>query len=221
MTRKERYIRLPIIVFLLLCSINPVDSFAAKKKPNKKKASASSNKGFGAAPPTVEEVAAKFKTRLPENAGSLPCPCGVSGALYSNCCQPYHLGTKSVETPLRVLQTRYSAFCYRLVPFIIQTTHPTCRDYKENKVTWAKDLNREGMFDSTEFVELIPGETQGDDEKATLEFQVRMRSKDGEKSETVVSEKSVFLRDAKGLWSYSTGEVRSQAAGLEDAILNP
>merc|ERR1712151_761634 len=109
---------------------------ASKRKPNKakgkggKKGFASNLKGFGAAPPSLEEVAAKFKTRLPEKANILPCPCG-SGDLYEKCCEPYHAGKKYPETPTKVLQSRYTAFTYRLIPYIIETTHPTCRDYRE------------------------------------------------------------------------------------------
>ena len=203
-----------------------VAAFAAKKKPNQKKKgnSASSQKGFGVAPPTLEEVTAKFKTRLPENnADDLDCPCGiVSGATYGNCCAPYHRQEKAPETPLRVLQSRYSAFCYRLVPYILQTTHPTCRDYRENRVAWAQDLNKSGMFDSFDFVELQAGPEifEGDDQ-ATIDFQVRLRAKEGDQQETIVAEKSVFLRDPESkVWSYASGEVRSGVEGLEDTILN-
>lgn len=205
---------------------NSVDAFAAKKKPNKKKRnSATTKKGFGAAPPTLEEVASKFRVRLPENAATLPCPCGTSNALYSDCCEPYHKGEKGAETPLRVLQSRYSAFCYRLVPYIIESTHPTCRDWRENKVTWAKDLNRDGMFDSFEFVGLTAGETEmdeADESKAAIEFQVKLRSRDGDEEETVVSERSIFLKNTEtNVWTYASGDVRSEVAGLEDMTLNP
>jgi SEC-C motif-containing protein len=202
--------------------------FAAKKKPNNKinkkgGNAASSNKGFGAAPPSLDEVAQKFKTRLPEDPDNLPCPCG-SGDVYASCCAPYHRREKLPETPLRVLQSRYSAFAWRLVPYIIETTHPTCRDYRDNKVNWAKDLNNGGMFDSFEFVELKAGPTEfpeESDSKAYIDFEVRLRSIEGEKQETIVQEKSLFLKNLEtDSWLYATGEVRSNVVGLEDTVLN-
>lgn len=138
---------------------------------------------------------------------------------------PYHRGEKFPESPLRVLQSRYSAFSYRLVPYIIQTTHTTCREYRDNKVAWAKDLNQNGMFDSFEFMGLvIPNlepEMDGDN-RAYMDFQARLRSRDGNPNETVVSERSLFLRDPEtNTWTYASGEVRSEEAGLEDVVLNP
>jgi SEC-C motif domain protein len=190
---------------------------------NKKKGggnAASNQKGFGAAPPTLEDVAAKFKTRLSENAESLPCPCGL-GATYAECCAPFHRQEKFPQTPLQVLQSRYSAFTFRLVPYIIQTTHSSNRDFRDNKVTWATDLNRKGMFDSFEFIELQPGPEEIDGNKAYIDFSVRMRATDGEQLETRVTEKSLFLKDPDTqIWSYASGEVRSGVQGLEDAILN-
>ncbi|CAB9516951.1 UPF0225 protein [Seminavis robusta] len=218
------WLALATVVTLLSTSSEVVDAFAAKKKPNNKKKkggnAASNQKGFGAAPPTLEEVTAKFKTRLPDDAGAVPCPCGA-GPTYADCCAPYHQQERFPESPLQVLQSRYSAFCYRLVPYIIQTTHATCRDFRDNKVTWAKDLNRDGMFDSFDFIELQPGPEEIVGSKAYIDFTVRMRSRDGEQQETIVSEKSLFLIDPDTqIWSYASGEVRSGVQGLEDTILN-
>lgn len=216
-------------------------TFAAKKKPNNKKnkgAASSSNKGFGAKPAEVfADVVSSFRTRLPENALDVPCPC-CQKIPYRDCCAPYHNGERLPETPTKVLQSRYSAFCYRLIPYVIGTTHPICRDWRENKVTWAKDLNREGMFDSYEFAGLEdisdedpPPIVAGNVDNRTevfLEFKVRMRAKDSSGNdaaalsgkETVVSEKSRFLRDEEGKWLYASGDVKSEVQGLQDTVLN-
>jgi SEC-C motif domain protein len=218
----------------------------AAKKPVKDQGlarRASSNKGFGAKPLTFDDVVGKFKTRLRPNARDEPCPCGlVPDATYGNCCAPYHEANNSemvAESPLRVLQTRYSAFCHRLVPYIMETTHSTCRDYQSDRIAWARQLDKNGMFDSYEFVALEPGATtystlfpnnNSDDdddddetksrEEAFLEFNVRLKSiRDGK--ETIVSEKSRFLRDERNRWLYASGDVRSKEAGLEDIKLNP
>lgn len=111
----------------------------------------------------------------------------------------------------------------------MDSTHETCRDYREDRVAWAKDLNKAGMFDSYEFAGLEAGpEVPGKDEnEGFITFKVRLKSREtGEGksmgSETIVTETSKFLRDpATGVWSYASGEVRADVAGIEDTILNP
>jgi len=206
-----------LIVFnLLLFKTNGL----AAKKPGGKKNVASTNKGFGAAPPTLEEVCSKFQSRMPQDPSSVPCPCG--GEIYESCCAPYHRGEKFPESPLRVLQSRYSAFAFRNIPYIVSTTHPTCRDWCKDKIAWAKDLNKQGIFDSFEFVSLQVGEEVkgANNDETFLEFKVRMRSKEDDTQETTVTEKSRFLRGKDGEWAYAGGEVRSDVEGLEDAVLN-
>jgi SEC-C motif-containing protein len=213
--------------------------------------------GFGTPPQTLEDVLANVKTtRFPKDAPSLPCPCGSSKAgqeqtdkkTYAECCGPLleeasHCG--GCRTPLQVLQSRYTAFCFRNIGHVIRTTHKECRDYRDDKVAWAKDMDKEGMFDSFEFVEL---EIVDDDEtveatennknksenEAFLEFRVRLKGRSVEEApvrsrslssiegeETVVSERSRFLRDPdSGIWKYAGGDVRSTVQGLEDTTLN-
>lgn len=205
-------------------------SFAAKKKSgNKRNKHAASKKGFGAPPPTFEQVLETFKTRVPKGVkdiSQLPCPCG-STKTYGDCCGPFHEGRALPQSPLDVLRSRYSAFCWRNIQYIIDTTHPTSRDYQNDRIAWAKELNKEGMFDSYDFISL---ETVGDEEILTnegfLEFKVTLRAKEDKGStlagqEMVISEKSTFLRDEDtGKWLFASGEVRSEVEGLEDTILN-
>ena len=217
------------LLFVIPC----LHGFAAKKNtgagggPKKRRAAASTNKGFGAAPPTFDEVVSRFRTRLPSSDATsvVDCPCG-SGKTYQSCCEPFHKGERSCTAPTDVLRTRYSAFSYRLVKYVIDTTHPTCRDYQEDKIEWAKELNKNGMFDSYDFVDLeIGDEISSSEDEAFVDFRVRLRAKDSQGTlagkETLISEKSRFLRNNEdGTWTYASGEVRSQEAGLEDSILN-
>eukprot|EP00550_Attheya_septentrionalis_P003863 CAMPEP_0198285868 /NCGR_PEP_ID=MMETSP1449-20131203/5116_1 /TAXON_ID=420275 /ORGANISM="Attheya septentrionalis, Strain CCMP2084" /LENGTH=225 /DNA_ID=CAMNT_0043983475 /DNA_START=94 /DNA_END=771 /DNA_ORIENTATION=+ len=223
-----KFLILLLSLIVVLSSVENVTGFAAKKSNNKgRKNAAASNKGFGAAPAQVfDEVVSRFKTRIPEDAPSSPCPCG-SGATYAKCCAPYHGGEKFAESATAVLRSRFTAFTWRIIPYVIDSTHPTCRDYMENRIKWAEDLNAGGMFDSFDFVSLEPGpETPGENEKeAFIEFKVRLRAnKDCEDAlkgqETVICENSRFLCDDNGKWAYSSGDVTSQVEGLEDAILN-
>ena len=217
--------------FLLLC-IAVVNGLATKKSPTKK--TASTLKGFGSAPPTFADIVSGFRTRLPDNAGLLPCSCGslveddsvaTSGRrLYKDCCEPIHLGLKTCARPLDVLRSRYSAFSFRLISHVIATTHPTCRDYQDDTIAWARSLNRNGMFDSFDFVALEHGDELVDGDQAWIEFTVRLRAKDQADSnrlsgkESEVMEKSLFLRDDQGVWSYASGDVRTAVTG--SSILN-
>jgi len=198
----------------------------------KKRAAAASNRGFGKAPPTLEETLATFKSRRPDPSSydRVPCPCGVGNEMYGACCAPYLSdgGEKPILSPTRVLQTRYTAFCYRDVGHIIRTTHPSCRDYQEDKIAWAKELNKNGMFDSFDFVGLtILGEEEHTTTtEAFVEFEVKLRANQRtgsllEGQVTNVRERSRFLKDEEsGSWSYASGDVRSTVEGVDDIVLN-
>jgi SEC-C motif-containing protein len=242
--RKGGHRLLVVTIMLLAAILLPCsEAFAAK---NKRKGGGNKNKGpqkggfggFGTPPPTLEEVLSKVKiSRLPEDADSKPCPCGIGGKNFGNCCGPIHLETEDCKTPLQVLQSRYAAFCYRNIGHVIRTTHEDCRDYEDDKVSWAKDLDKEGMFDSFEFVGLEVdrlSDEKDTENEAFLDFKVRLRGRSAEDTpgrarsaasiegeETVISERSRFLRDPdSGTWKYAGGDVRSTVEGLEDTTLN-
>ena len=251
---------LGLFAVVVLCSshLTTVEAFAAgknKRKGRKSPGGAKGNggfSGFGKPPPTLEDVLADIKTtRQPADALSLPCPCGInhnndeesSPKTFAECCAPLLEESKSCQTPLEVLKSRYTSFCYRNVGHVIRTTHEECRDYREDKVAWAKDLNKEGMFDSFEFVGLEVLDDQDDnateteadiENEAFLEFRVRLKGRSLEEAplrsrslssiegeETIVSERSRFLRNPEsGEWKYAGGDVRSTVKGLEDTTLN-
>lgn len=198
-----------------------------KKKP--KKAGAQTIKGFGAPPPKLEDVLAAFKMRIPEGAEDKPCPC-ESGIVYNDCCGPLHRGDRLCLTMTDVLRSRYTAFSWRNIGHVMSTTHPSCRDYREDQVKWANDLDKGGMFDSFEFVKLEVGPevmSEDNENEGFVQFKVTLRAKEGSNGsiaageETKISERSRFLRDPNdGSWSYASGDVRSDVAGLEDTTLN-
>ncbi|KAL3803862.1 hypothetical protein HJC23_004024 [Cyclotella cryptica] len=212
-------------------------SHAAKGGGKKKASPARTTKGFGAPPPTLEEVIAKFRTRVPDDADSQPCPCGgrsETNKLYGDCCGPLHRKERLALTMTDVLRSRFSAFSWRLINYVMDSTHETCRDYLEDRVAWANSLNKYGMFDSFEFVKLEPGpeELSAENEnEGFIEFNVTLRAKDPSYledvstmisgQETKITERSRFVRDpTTGVWTYASGEVRSNVAGLEDTSLN-
>lgn len=218
-----------LIVLLLANVFNFSSGLAASKKSGKKGPKIVSGNGFAAPSQNVnlEDIVKKFPTRVPPNAGESDCPCGT-GLLYKNCCQPFHTKDKLPDTPLDVLRSRYTAFCWRMIPYVMETTHPTCRDFRKDKVLWAKDLNRDGMFDSYDFVSLNAGEveiSQDNPSEGYIEFKVNLRANTNgshlEGQEITVCERSKFLCDGNPpRWRYASGEVRSDVKGLEDVQLN-
>ena len=232
---------LPLAFAAALKGGNKKGGGGGQKKKQGGGSTASSNRGFGIAPPTYEEVLNSFQTRLPPNAEESICPCGGTTGdgttTYANCCKPYHVGEKTCQTIVDVLKTRYTAFSYRLIDHVIRTTHETSRDYMDDKIAWAKDLNKSGMFDSYDFVELtVHGKEEyepNNDNIGYIEFSVLLRDKGSGKGvaengddilkgkETLITERSKFIRNPDtGIWSYASGDVRSNVAGLEDTILN-
>ncbi len=246
-------------------------AFAAPKKGRggggKKKKNKNSNvvgAGFGqSSQPKLEDL--NFPTRVPPNPAEEPCPCGstTSGSittrssadtsddrlLYKDCCYPFHNGDRVPQSPIDVLKSRYSAFSWRMIPYILETTHGASRDFKKDKIKWAKDLNRDGMFDSYDFVRLdiikeeigeggegLGGEggaNSNDDDSNTnpnvqvegfVDFKVNLRANKNsgehiEGQEIVVQERSRFLRTSEGGWLYAGGDVKSSVGG-EDIKLN-
>lgn len=156
--------------------------------------------------PTWEEAAHQCKTRMPDDAGCVDCPCGT-GLVYKECCAPYHEG-KAPESPLKVLRSRYTAFSWRIIEHIIDTTHPDYVNaaFKEDKVEWVKDLDKVGMFDNHDFCALEPGlEEDVSESEAFVTFQVKMKAHDGDE-ERVIGERSKFLKGEDGRWMYATAE---------------
>jgi SEC-C motif domain protein len=216
--------------FVVTMAVLTTASALAAKKANKISGSASTVKGFGKAPLTFAETLATFRTRVPDSAEEQSCPCGLYGKSYGECCSLYHKGKLTPQSPLAVLQSRYSAFCWRMIGYVIESTHPTCRDYQEDKIAWAKDLDKRSMFDSFDFVGLKVlnvGDVSPDDDVGFVEFQVQMRAKEQTGSRiqgqmTTIQERSTFLRDkSNGTWSYASGDVRSTVEGIDDVTLNP
>ena len=170
-----------VIILAYLRNVQKAVALAANKKKGrgtKRSSTASTNRGFGKPPPTLDETLAGFKTRRPANAEEQPCPCGVNGETFGDCCAPYLRQDKLPMSPTRVLQSRYTAFCWRDVSHIIRTTHPSCRDYQEDKIAWAKELNKNGMFDSFEFVglKILGEEEHKSDTEAFVEFEVKLKA---------------------------------------------
>ncbi|MEX1115923.1 MAG: YchJ family metal-binding protein [Akkermansiaceae bacterium] len=66
-------------------------------------------------------------SQTPLGARSLSlCPC-KSRETYAACCEPFHLGRARPETAEQLMRSRYSAYFFRLVDYLVVTTHPDSR----------------------------------------------------------------------------------------------
>ena len=66
------------------------------------------------------------------------CPC-QSNKNYTECCQPFHQGNPPL-TPIELMRARYSAYALKNVRFIIETTHPSNKEFQTNTKKWNKKL---------------------------------------------------------------------------------
>ena len=55
------------------------------------------------------------------------CPC-KSRETYAVCCEPFHLGRTKPGTAEQLMRSRYSAYFFRLVDYLVFTTHPDTRE---------------------------------------------------------------------------------------------
>ena len=55
------------------------------------------------------------------------CPC-KSRLSYGKCCLPFHHGKAKPETAEQLMRSRFSAYFFRLVDYLVETTHPDSRE---------------------------------------------------------------------------------------------
>jgi SEC-C motif-containing protein len=130
------------------------------------------------------------------------CPCG-SRQPYSQCCQPYHLGHRTPESPSRLFLARYSAYALGVVPFIIDTTHPHGPVFVADTEAWRKDVlqfHRAMKFLGVHIFSHT--DPSPNDDTATVTYRVLLQEKDKDAS---FVERAVFKRFA-GRWCYDSGE---------------
>ncbi len=125
------------------------------------------------------------------------CPCG-SGSMYHDCCRPLHIGQSHAITAKQMMRSRYSAYFFRLVDYLVFSTHPDKR---------GKSLAEEidNGIDDIKWRNLkIISTSQGgvDDKKGKVEF-IAQYHEDGKFQELL--EKSRFRKN-RGQWKYLDGK---------------
>lgn len=125
------------------------------------------------------------------------CPC-KSRETYSACCQPFHLGRAKPETAEQLMRSRFSAFFFRLVDYLVATTHPDTREpeLKAHLEATIHDAN-------WRFLTIVGASKGGPDDKTgKVEF-VAEYFEAGQALE--LHERSRFKR-YKGAWKYLDGK---------------
>jgi SEC-C motif domain protein len=70
------------------------------------------------------------------------CYC-CSNEIFENCCEPYILGNKNLETCLQLMRSRYSAYAIQNSDYLLATTHISERkNYSKIEILdWATSNN--------------------------------------------------------------------------------
>ncbi len=125
------------------------------------------------------------------------CPC-KSRETYAACCQPFHLGRAKPATAEQLMRSRYSAYFFRLVDYLVSTTHPDTREPD------LKNRLEETIHDTSWSFLTILGSSKGgpEDKAGKVEF-IAEYFQTGQRHE--LHERSRFKR-YKGTWKYLDGK---------------
>lgn len=132
----------------------------------------------------------------PKTRAESLCPC-KSGDSYYICCMPLHHGKAKAQTAEELMRSRYSAFFFRLVDYLIETTHP---DRREPGLR--KELSKTVHNVSWQFLTIVNTSKGGKQDKVgKVEF-IAKCFVEGKPHE--LHERSRFKR-YKGAWKYLDG----------------
>jgi len=135
-----------------------------------------------------------------ENADYIPgqreaslCPC-KSKLTYGACCRPYHFGKRKPDTAEQLMRSRYSAYFFRRVDYLVETTHPEARE-----TGLKRELEKTIHQVNWKFLTIVGSSKGGKSDKSgKVEF-VAEYFLNGEPFE--LRERSRFKRH-KGIWKY-------------------
>lgn len=135
----------------------------------------------------------------------MDCPCG-SQKSYSQCCEPFIMGSSQPDTAEKLMRARYSAFAKAEINFLKDTLAPESQtDFDINATKkWAKDSEWLGL----KILSTKNGASS--DTKGTVEFIATYKQKGKAVDHHEVSE---FRKDNHGHWLFVEGESHTHNAG--------
>ncbi|MDX1745978.1 MAG: YchJ family metal-binding protein [Halobacteriales archaeon] len=131
------------------------------------------------------------------------CPCG-SRQPYLRCCGRFIDGGELPDTPSELMRSRYSAYAFGDVDYIIETTAPDGDAWNDDREGWMegiRDFHRSCDFRGVEILE-----AEHDERTGTVTFRARLRRGDSDAS---FEETSTFHRD-ESRWLYVSGVPRDR-----------
>lgn len=132
------------------------------------------------------------------------CPCN-SNKPYIECCKPFHEG-KLPHTALELMRSRFAAYVLDMPDYIINTTHPACSQYRDNKLAWRRALTNFSQNSSFNKLEILDSNERGS--HATVTFTAYINQND---TDSTFTEKSYFEK-VKGKWLYKNGIIEEGLA---------
>lgn len=131
--------------------------------------------------------------KLPKMRDVSLCPC-KSRRPYGECCAPFHYGKALPQTAEALMRSRYSAYFFRRIDYLVDTTHPD----KKTPHTRA-DIQALSDEANWKFLTILnTSKGQPGDKTGKVEF-IAQYYQDGVLREH--HEKSRF-RKSRGLWKY-------------------
>jgi SEC-C motif-containing protein len=133
------------------------------------------------------------------NDPSLLCPC-CSGKSYKDCCSVYHQG-KEAENALALMRSRYSAYAFNNVDYIVRTTHPRNPAVSQNVAAWKQAILNFSL--NTDFDKLEVLDYKEKPNSATVVFIAHLKQ---DEEDVTFTERSFFAK-VDGRWFYVNGDV--------------
>ncbi|MEO0416634.1 MAG: YchJ family metal-binding protein [Verrucomicrobiota bacterium] len=133
---------------------------------------------------------------IPREREESLCPC-KSKRSYATCCMPFHYGRAKPATAEQLMRARYSAYFFRRVEYLVETTHPSTRTPQLKK-----EISKMIHQVSWKFLTILNvSKGTKEDKVGKVEF-IAEYYVDGEPYE--LHERSRFKRH-KGNWKYLDG----------------
>ncbi len=121
------------------------------------------------------------------------CPC-KSKSSYMDCCMPYHYGIKKPETAEQLMRSRYCAYFFRRVDYLVDTWHP------DKRTAGLKNELKENVHEANwKFLNILAtSKGQKGDKTGKVEFSADYYVG----SEKYTLEECSRFRKHKGSWKY-------------------
>lgn len=76
----------------------------------------------------------------------MSCPC-QSGRPYAQCCQPLHLNSRSAADACELMKSRYAAYVYGQIDYLVVTTVPVQRHLLDTQamLAWSQSADWLGL----------------------------------------------------------------------------